>query len=86
MAQLHLGLLAYWMVNTVSHQLKKEDSHSRWREIIRTRITQKAVTTFARNNHEEAIMIRRCPEPTLQVPNFTMPSNTDMPPSQSENL
>ena len=70
MAHLHFGLLAYWLVNTVSHQLKEEDSHSRWREIIRTMITQKAVTTFAQNNHSEAIVIRRCPEPTLQVRNL----------------
>lgn len=70
MAHLHFGLLAYWLVNTVSHQLKEEDSHSRWREIIRTMITQKAVTTFAQNNHAEAIVIRRCPEPTLQVRNL----------------
>ena len=67
MAHLHLGLLAYWLVNTVRHQLKKEDIHSSWREIIRTMNTQKAVTTLAQNNHEEVIMIRRCSEPTLQV-------------------
>jgi hypothetical protein len=26
MAHLHLGLLAYWVVNTVRHQLKKKKS------------------------------------------------------------
>ena len=67
MAHLHLGLLAYWLVNTVRHQLKKEGIHSGWREIVRTMNTQKAVTTLAQNNHEEVIMIRRCSEPNQPV-------------------
>ena len=67
MAHLHLGLLAYWLVNTVRHQLKQEGIHSSWREIVRTMNTQKAVTTLAQNNHEEVIMIRRCSEPNRQV-------------------
>ncbi|MDP4271940.1 MAG: IS1634 family transposase [Bacteroidota bacterium] len=67
MAHLHLGLLAYWLVNTVRHQLKKEGITSGWREIVRTMNTQKAVTTLAQNNHEEVIMIRRCSEPNQQV-------------------
>jgi hypothetical protein len=67
MAHLHLGLLAYWLVNTVRHQLKQEGIHSGWREIVRTMNTQKAVTTLAQNNHEEVIMIRRCSEPNQHV-------------------
>jgi len=67
MAHLHLGLLAYWLVNTVRYQLKKEDIHSNWREIVRTMNTQKAVTTLAQNNHEDVIMIRRCSEPNQPV-------------------
>lgn len=67
MAHLHLGLLAYSMVNTVRHQLKQEGIHSGWREIVRTMNTQKAVTTLAQNNHDEVIMIRRCSEPNQQV-------------------
>ncbi|MDO8898618.1 MAG: IS1634 family transposase [Bacteroidales bacterium] len=67
MAHLHLGLLAYWLVNTVRFQLKKEGIHSGWREIVRIMNTQKAVTTLAQNNHEEVIMIRRCSEPNQQL-------------------
>ncbi|MHC1773973.1 MAG: IS1634 family transposase [Lentimicrobium sp.] len=67
MAHLHLGLLAYWVVNTIRHQLKKEGIHSGWREIIRTMNTQKTVTTLAQNIHDEVIMIRRCSEPNPQV-------------------
>lgn len=67
MAHLHLGILAYWLVNTVRHQLKKEGIHSGWREIVRTMNTQKAVTTLAQNKDDEVIMIRRCSEPNEQV-------------------
>jgi predicted Rdx family selenoprotein len=63
MAHLHLGLLAYWLVNTIRHQLKQEGINSGWREIVRTMNTQKAVTTLAQNNLEHVIMIRRCSEP-----------------------
>jgi len=67
MAHLHLGLLAYWVVNTIRHQLKRKDIHSGWREIVRTMNTQKAVTTLAQNIDDEVIMIRRCSEPNPQV-------------------
>jgi len=67
MAHLYLGILAYWLVNTVRHQLKKEGIHSDWREIVRTMNTQKAVTTLAQNKYDEVIMIRRCSEPNERV-------------------
>ncbi|HZL10166.1 MAG TPA: hypothetical protein VFC65_09220 [Prolixibacteraceae bacterium] len=67
MAHLHLGLMAYRLLNTIRHQLKKEGINSGWKEIVRTMNTQKAVTTLAQNNHEEGIMIRRCSEPNQQV-------------------
>jgi len=70
MAHLHLGLLAYWLVNTIRHQLKQEGINSGWREIVRTMNTQKVVTTLAQNNHEQVIMIRRCSEPNGQVRNL----------------
>ena len=67
MAHLHLGLIAYWVVNTIRYQLKNQDIHSGWREIVRTMNTQKAVTTLAQNVHDEVIMIRRCSEPNQNV-------------------
>ena len=67
MAHLNLGLLAYWLANTIRYQLKKEDIHSIWREIVRTMNTQKTVTTLAQNIHDEVIMIRRCSEPNQHV-------------------
>ncbi len=67
MAHLHLGLLAYWVVNTIRHQLKNQNINSGWREIVRIMNTQKAVTTLAQNISDEIIMIRRCSEPNLKV-------------------
>jgi len=62
MAHLHLGLLAYWVVNTIRYQLKAGGIHSDWREIVRTMNTQKAVTTTAQNEHDQIISIRKCSE------------------------
>ncbi len=67
MAHLHLGLLAYWVVNTVRHQLKQKGYNHDWREIVRTMNTQKAVTTTAQNADDQAITIRRCSEPNPKV-------------------
>jgi hypothetical protein len=67
MAHLHLGILAYWVVNTVRYQLKQNGIHSGWREIVRIMNTQKAVSTLAQNHIEEVIKIRRCTEPNQKV-------------------
>ncbi len=67
MAHLHLGLLAYWVVNTIRHQLKKENIHNGWSEIVRIMNTQKAVTTLAQNDKDQVIQIRRCSEPNQKV-------------------
>jgi len=49
MAQLHLGLLAYWMVNTIRHQLKAKEINIDWKEIVRIANIQKMITTKAKN-------------------------------------
>ena len=67
MAHLHLGLLAYWLVNTVRHQLKKKGISSGWKEVVRIMNTQKAVTTLAQSTHDQVIKIRRCSEPNPKV-------------------
>lgn len=70
MAHLHLGLLAYWVVNTVRHQLKNKGIKIGWREITRIMNTQKAVTTTAQNVHDQIIFIRKCSEPNQNVKNI----------------
>jgi hypothetical protein len=66
-AHLHLGLLSYWMVNTIRFQLKKEGIHSDWRELVRIMNTQKCVTTTMENDKEERLSIRCCSEPNEKV-------------------
>ncbi|MDR0368775.1 MAG: hypothetical protein LBH82_06510 [Bacteroidales bacterium] len=76
MAHLHLGLLAYWVVNTIRFQLKKKENAEntqkketlepvafQWNEIVRIMNTKKTVTTLARNRTDEIILIRRCTYP-----------------------
>lgn len=62
-AHLHLGLLAYWIVNTVRYQLQQKEIKSEWREIVRIMNTQKCVTTTVQNTREQWISIRKCSEP-----------------------
>jgi len=64
MAHLHLGLLAYWVVNTIRYQLKQKGIKNNWRDIVRIMNTHKCVTTVAQNNKDEIISIRKCSEPT----------------------
>jgi hypothetical protein len=63
MAHLHLGILAYWLVNTVRHQLKSKDIHSCWTEIVRIGNTQKVITTTGKNSLDQLVSIRKCSEP-----------------------
>ena len=66
-AHLHLGLLAYWLVNTVRHKLKKHNIRSSWSEIVRVMSAQKIVTTSVENDKNQTIRIRKCSEPTEKV-------------------
>lgn len=70
MAHLHLGLLAYWLVATIRHQLKQKGYKQGWREIVRIMNTQKCVTTSVENIKGETISIRQCTEPSLKVKNI----------------
>jgi hypothetical protein len=64
MAHLHLGLLAYWLVNTIRHQLKQSGINDDWKEIKRKASTQKSVLTAAQNSYDTIIQIKRCTEPS----------------------
>lgn len=67
MAHLHLGLLAYWVVNTIRYQLKLKGINNEWNDLVRIMSTQKLVTTTMQNNRNETIRIRKCSEPTEDV-------------------
>ena len=64
MAHLHLGLLAYWLVNAIRHQLKQSGITDDWKEIKRKASTQKSVLTVAQNSYDVLIQIKRCTEPS----------------------
>ena len=48
-AHLFFGLLAYWVVNTIRHQLEQGGFIHYWTKIVRIMNTQKLVTTEAMN-------------------------------------
>lgn len=64
MAHLHLGILAYWLVNTVRYQLKNNSISSCWREIVRIGNTQKVISTSGTNTYDKIITTRKCTQPT----------------------
>lgn len=66
-AHLHLGLLGYWLVNTVRYQLKQKGINHNWQEIVRIMNTQKIVTTTIVNQYEQTIAIRQCSEPSIKT-------------------
>ncbi len=67
MAHLHLGVLAYWVVNTIRYQLKQKGINNEWRDIVRIMSTQNLVTTTMENIYKEQIVIRQCSEPEENV-------------------
>jgi transposase len=67
MAHLHLGILAYWLVNTIRHQLKAHQINSNWTEIVRIANTQKVITTTGQNNFDKAVSIRKCSIPNKNL-------------------
>jgi hypothetical protein len=67
MAHLHLGLLGYWIVNTIRHQLKTKKINHDWKEILRISSTQKLVTTSIVDDQENTITIKKCSEPNSKL-------------------
>jgi Transposase len=67
-AHIFLGLLSYWIVNTIRVQLMINGIRHDWTELTRIMSTQKAVTTCAVNKLGETVRIRTCtvPEEKLQ--------------------
>lgn len=67
MAHLHLGILAYWLVNTVRYQLKHNGINSCWGEIVRIGNTQKVITTSGTNTYDKTITTRKCTVPNKNL-------------------
>ena len=67
MAHLHLGILAYWLVNTVRYQLKSNGIKRCWSEIVRIGNTQKVITTSGTNTYDKIITTRKCTVPNANL-------------------
>jgi len=67
MAHLHLGILAYTLVNTIRHQLKQKGINNEWSDITRLMNTQKMVTTTMINQYDQKIIIRQCSAPEAKA-------------------
>ena len=66
-AHLHLGLMAYCVVNTIRHQLKYQGITSDWQELVRIMNTQKCVTTNVTNDKGQCISVRQCSKPETKA-------------------
>lgn len=66
-AHLNLGLLAYWLVNTIRRQLKRSGINHSWTEIVRIGNTQKVITTTGYNKAGKEITVRKCSEPDTKL-------------------
>lgn len=71
-AHLNLGLLAYWLVNTIRCKLKVQGYTAGWKEIVRIANTQKVVTTKGTNAAGNIIAVRKCSEPEEKLRNIQM--------------
>jgi transposase len=67
LAHLHLGILAYWLVNTIRCKLKANGINSHWPEIVRIGNTQKIITTHGTNRAGYLIGIRKCSDPPEEL-------------------
>lgn len=64
MAHLHLGILAYWLVVTIRHQLKKKGINKSWRQIVEIMDSHKWVESTLLTPEENEVSIGKCSEPT----------------------
>ncbi len=67
MAHLHLGILAYWLVNTIRCQLKSHGINHPWTEIVRIGNTQKIISTSGQNTFDKKVTVRKCTQPNEKL-------------------
>jgi hypothetical protein len=66
-AHLYLGLLAYWVVNTIRCQLKAKGINTCWKEMVRIGGTQKVITKMGHNKAEQEIVVKKCSIPEQKL-------------------
>lgn len=67
LAHLHLGILAYWVVTSIRYQLRQKGINKTWSQILEIMLTQKSVTSEARNLQDEPIHLEQCSEATPEA-------------------
>ena len=67
LAHLHLGILAYWVVATIRHQLKQKGYNKGWTQIVDVMDAQHSVATEMKNLQGDTIHIEKPTEPTEQI-------------------
>jgi len=70
LTHLHLGLLAYWVVNTIRYHLKSKGINHNWKEIVRIGNTQKVITTSGYNKAGIEVKVRKCSQPEAKLRNL----------------
>lgn len=70
LAHLNLGILAYWIVNTMRYQFKAHKINLNWKEIVRIGNTQKMITTQGKNTFDKTIAVRKCSKPIEKLQAF----------------
>ena len=66
-AHIHLGVLAYMVVNTIRYRLKQQNIHHDWSNIVRIMNTQKVVNSSIKNDKDQVILLKKCSQPNSQV-------------------
>ena len=67
LAHLHLGILAYWVVATIRHQLKQKGYNKGWTQIVDVMDAQHSVATEMKKLQGDTIHIEKPTEPTEQI-------------------
>ncbi len=67
LAHLNLGLLSYWLANTIRCKLKSNGIIICWKEIVRIGNTQKVITTSGYNKANKEIKVRKCSVPETKL-------------------
>ena len=67
LAHLHLGILAYWLVVTIRHQLKSKGIRSNWKQIVEIMDSHKLVSSTMKTLENEEMLVVRCSEANPEV-------------------
>lgn len=66
-AHIYLGVVAYMLVSTIRYQLKKNNIHHDWKNIVRIMNTQKVVTSKVKDDKNQTLIIKKCSRPSSKV-------------------